>query len=225
MFFDVERPTREGLALMLEHSVLSPSSGRVEVVEGCDLARRLGVGVMMVTPLWLELAVAKLAGSDVIPASVLAFPHGASLPSAKAYEAEKLVAVGAREIDMVMNVSAVKSGDYEAAERDIAGVVMAAGSGAKVKVILETSLLTDEEIVASCRISERAGAAFVKTSTGFGPGGATTAHVALLRRSVGASVGVKASGGIRSLSDALAIIRAGASRIGTSSTEKILSEL
>lgn len=225
MFFE-ERPTREGLASMLEHSVLAPSAGKKDIVEGCALARRLGAGVMMVQPFWLGLVVSELAGSDVIPASVLAFPHGASLPSAKAYEAERLAQAGAREIDMVMNVSAVKSGDCDAAERDIAGVVAAAaGHGAKVKVILETSLLTDEEIVASCRISERAGAAFVKTSTGFASGGATTEHVALMRRSVDASVGVKASGGIRTLAAALAMIRYGASRIGTSSTEKILSEL
>lgn len=217
--------SRMELARMLEHSVLSPSSGWSEIVEGCRTAVRLGAGVMMVQPFWLELVVAELAGSDVLPASVLAFPHGLSLSSAKAYEAERLAVIGAREIDMVMNISAVKSGDYDAAERDIAGVVAASGSVVRVKVILETALLTDEEIIASCRIAARAGAAFVKTSTGFGPGGATREAVSLMRRSVSPYVGVKASGGIRSLADALAMIEAGASRIGTSSTEKILSEL
>lgn len=224
MFFDVDRPTRAGLARMLEHSVLAPSAGRREIIEGCEVAARLHAGVMMVQPFWLELIVAELAGSDVKPASVLAFPHGCSTTSAKAYEAERLAAAGAGEIDMVMNISALKSGDHVAVERDIAAVVAAAGASARVKVILETALLTDAEIVDSCRIAERAGAAFVKTSTGFGPGGATREGVALMRKSVGPSVGVKASGGIRSLEDALEMIRCGACRIGTSATEKILSD-
>ena len=212
------------LAKKLEHSVLAPGATRREIVEGCRVARDWRAGVMMVQPVWLELAVAELAGSGVTPASVLAFPHGAALPEAKAFEAAALARLGAREIDMVMNVGAMKSGDYDAVRRDIAGVVKAAGD-APVKVILEICLLTDEEIATACKICEAAGGAFVKTSTGFAKSGATPAAVALMRRNVCKSVGVKASGGIRTLADALEMIRAGADRIGTSSTAKILEEM
>ena len=212
------------LAKKLEHSVLAPDTTRAEIVEGCRVARDWGAGVMMVQPTWLELAVSELAGSDVTPASVLAFPHGTALPETKAAEASALARLGARELDMVMNVGALKSGDYDMVHRDVAGVVEAAGD-APVKVILEICLLTDEEIIAACKICEAAGAAFVKTSTGFAKSGATFAAVALMRRSVGEDVGVKASGGIRTLADALDMIRAGADRIGTSSTVKILGEM
>lgn len=215
---------RAELAKMLEHSVLSPTATQRDILAGCDVARRLGVGVMMVQPCWLETAVAALGGSDVRPASVLAFPHGASLSPAKAYEAEALARIGAREIDMVMNVGALKSGMTEAVRRDIAMIVAASG-GAAVKVILEICHLAEAEIVAACQIAESAGAAFVKTSTGFAGGGATCEAVALMRRSVGAAVGVKASGGIRTLADALRMIECGASRIGTSATVDILREI
>lgn len=210
---------------MLEHSVLAPGASRAEVVAGVEVARRLNAGVMMVAPCWLETVVAELAGCGTIPASVLAFPHGTSLPEAKASEAERLARLGARELDMVMNVGRLKSGEFEAVRRDIAGVVAAAGAQTRVKVILETCLLTDAEIVAACKISEDAGAAYVKTSTGFSSGGATAHAVALMRASVGAHTGVKASGGIRTLADARAMIEAGATRIGTSATERILDEL
>ncbi len=213
------------LARMLEHSVLSPGASRAEIAAGCALARERGVRAMVVQPCWLEYAVSCLVGSDVLPVSVLAFPHGASLPSAKAHEAAALAALGAKEIDMVMNVSALKDRDYDIVAKDIAGVVAAAGAAVRVKVILETALLTDEEIVDACRIAVDAGAAFVKTSTGFGPGGATSEAVSLMRRTVGDGMGVKASGGIRSLDDALKMIEAGADRIGTSATVKILDEL
>ncbi len=212
------------LAKKLEHSVLGPGTTRAEIVAGCAVARDCGARVMMVQPAWLELAVAELAGSDVAPASVLAFPHGAALPETKASEAAALAALGAREIDMVMNVGALRSGDYDAVHRDVAGVVEATGES-PVKVILEICLLTNEEIVAACKICETAGAAFVKTSTGFSKSGATAGAVALMRRSVGENVGVKASGGIRTLDQALEMIRAGADRIGTSSTAAILGEM
>ena len=219
------KPTRAELAKMLEHSVLAPTATLSDVIDGCVLARGFDVGVMMVQPCWLEHAVAELAGSSVIPASVLSFPHGLSLPSAKAVEAERLALLGAREIDMVMNVSALKSREYAFVSDDIAGVVASAGGSVRIKVILETASLTEDEIVRACGIAEEAGAAFVKTSTGFGPSGATCEAVALMRRSVSAYMGVKASGGIRNLQQALEMVRCGASRIGTSSTEKILLEM
>ncbi len=213
------------LAGMLEHSVLSPGAGRAEIAAGCALAQDHDVRAMVVQPCWLRYAAELLGESEVLPVSVLAFPHGASLSSAKAHEAERLAWLGAKEIDMVMNVSALKDRDYGAVASDIAGVVAAVGTAARVKVILETALLTDCEIVNACRIAVDAGAAFVKTSTGFGPGGATPGAVSLMRRTVGDGVGVKASGGIRSLADALKMIEAGADRIGTSATGKILAEL
>lgn len=212
------------LAKKLEHSVLAPDAARGDILEGCRVAREWGAGVMMVQPAWLELAAAELAGSGVTPASVLAFPHGAARAEAKAFEASLLARLGALEIDMVMNAGALKSGDCGAVLRDVAGVVEAAG-GARVKVILEICLLTDEEIAEACGICERAGAAFVKTSTGFAKSGATAEAVALMRRSVSERVGVKASGGIRTLAQAREMIRAGADRIGTSATAKILEEL
>lgn len=215
---------RRDLAGFLEHSVLAPSTTEEDVIKGCALARACGAVVMMVQPAWLRRAVAELAGSGVKPASVLSFPHGASLPEAKAFEAEKLASAGAMEIDMVINIGALKSGKYDLVRNDIAGVVSAAGESVMIKTILETALLTDEEIAAACRIAEEAKAAFVKTSTGFGPGGAVCGAVALMRKSVTGGVGVKASGGIRTLAQTLEMIRCGANRIGTSSTEAILRE-
>lgn len=220
-----KRPTKAELAKMLEHSVLGPASTKSDVSAGCELARALEVGVMVVQPYWLEHAVAELAGSCVLPASVLSFPHGASLSCAKAAEAEKLALLGAKEIDMVMNVGALKSGEFDLVHDDIMGVVAAAGASVRLKVILETALLSVDEIVRACEIAERAGAAFVKTSTGFGPGGATREAVALMRRSVGGNVGVKASGGIRTLEQALEMVDCGACRIGTSATARILQEM
>ncbi|MDL2263256.1 deoxyribose-phosphate aldolase [Synergistaceae bacterium OttesenSCG-928-I11] len=217
--------TEAELARTLEHSVLSPAASRADIEAGCELARAYGVRAMVVQPYWLEHAVACLAGSEVLPVSVLAFPHGVSLPSAKAHEAERLAMLGAKEIDMVMNVSALKCRDYDAVASDIAGVVAASGVAVRVKVILETAFLIDDEIADACRIAQDAGAAFVKTSTGFGPGGATCEAVALMRRTVSDFVGVKASGGIRTLDDALKMLVCGADRIGTSATKKILDEM
>lgn len=211
------------IAKMLEHSVLAPDASRADILAGCRVARDWGAGVMMVQPAWLELAVSELEGSGVTPASVLAFPHGAATAEAKAFEASLLARLGAREIDMVMNVGAMKSGDEGVVHSDVAGVVEASG-GARVKVILEICLLTDEEIAAACKICESAGAAFVKTSTGFAKSGATAAAVSLMRRSVSERVGVKASGGVRTLAAVREMIQAGADRIGTSSTAAILGE-
>lgn len=214
----------QAFAKKLEHSVLSPAATERDIIDGCAVARQYGAGVMMVQPFWLNLAAEALSGSDVIPASVLAFPHGCTLAAAKAFEAESLVRTGTREIDMVMNIGAFKSGLYRAVEDDIAGVVKASQPSV-VKVILEICYLSDDEIVTACKICENAGAGFVKTSTGFGKSGATKEAVALMRNTVGNRMGVKASGGIRTLADAQGMIESGAGRIGTSSTVQIMEEL
>jgi deoxyribose-phosphate aldolase len=178
-----------------------------------------------VAPLWVALAARELAGAAKVVA-VIGFPHGDTLPQAKAYEALLALESGVAELDMVMQIGALKSGDPTTVLSDIAGVVDAAREhGARVKVILETALLTEEEKLLACRLAEEAGAHIVKTSTGFGPGGATEADVALLRRAVGDRLGVKASGGIRTLDQALAMIRAGATRLGTSASVSIVREM
>jgi deoxyribose-phosphate aldolase len=174
---------------------------------------------------WVPLTAARLRGSGVRVGSVVGFPLGAAAPEAKAFAARHLVGIGAAEIDMVMNVGALRSGEDEAVVRDVAGVVEAAGPGATVKVILETALLRDDEKERACLLCKQAGAHFVKTSTGFGPGGATAEDVRLMRRVVGPEMGVKASGGIRDIPVALEMVRAGASRIGSSSGVAIVSAL
>ena len=174
-------------------------------------------------PSMIEAVGCRLNGEKPVPVCVVGFPLGATLPEVKAFETSAAVARGAREIDMVLNLGAFKGGEDDLARRDVQAVVDAAG-GFPVKVILETALLSDEEIVRACRISVDAGAAFVKTSTGFGPGGATAHAVSLMRRTVGSDIGVKASGGIHTFADAVAMIEAGADRIGASASVAIVSE-
>jgi deoxyribose-phosphate aldolase len=166
-----------------------------------------------------------LKGSPVVVCTVVGFPLGATPTEVKVYEAQQAIRDGATEIDMVINVGAVKSRDYELAERDIASVARACRAGnALLKVIIEAALLSDEEKVIACQLAKVAGADYVKTSTGFGPGGATAADVALMRRVVGPTIGVKAAGGIRTLADAQEMIAAGASRLGASASVKIMQE-
>lgn len=216
--------TRAELAGSIEHALLSPTATREDIVRGCELARSVGVRAMVVAPCWLRLTVKKLEGCPVLPVSVLGFPHGNNLAIAKAYEASRLAEIGAREIDMVMNLSAMKCGSYGEVAHDIAGVVVSVEPmKVKVKVVLETSMLTDEEIETACSIARDSGAAFVKTSTGFARGGATVEAVSLMSQMVGEDMGVKAAGGIRTLDDVLRMIEAGATTIGTSATEKIFS--
>jgi len=186
----------------------------------CAEARFYGFAAVCVLPRWLPLAVQALAGSRVAPGTVVGFPLGANAPSIKAAEATWAVDHGARELDMVMALGALREGEDRAVEEDIAGVVRAAGPHALVKVILETALLTPAEIERAVRLSVAGGAAFVKTSTGFF-GGATVDAVRLMRQVAPPTVGVKASGGIRTLTEALAMIQAGANRIGTSSAVAI----
>jgi deoxyribose-phosphate aldolase len=207
-------------AKMIDHTLLKPEAQREDIVRLCDEARKYHFASVCVNSTWVGLAKALLSGSDVMVCAVVGFPLGAMSPGAKAYEARDAVRAGANEIDMVMNVGAMKSRDYETVFEDICKVVKASAP-ARVKVILETSSLTDEEKVIGCTLSKLAGAAFVKTSTGFAKGGATVEDVALMRRVVGPDMGVKASGGVRTTEDAAAMSKAGASRIGASASVAI----
>jgi deoxyribose-phosphate aldolase len=178
-----------------------------------------------VNPVHVALCRQILEDTDIEIACVAGFPLGATLPEVKAYEAQRAIIAGATEVDMVINVGAIKDGAYALAQQDIAAVVQACHArGAILKVIIEAAMLTDEEKVAACAIAQEAGADFVKTSTGFGPGGAKIEDVALMRRTVGPTMGIKAAGGIRSYADALAMISAGATRIGASAGVRILQQ-
>jgi deoxyribose-phosphate aldolase len=217
--------TRSEMAKMLDHSVLKPEATERDVRVGADIVRAWRIGFYCVQPCWVEFAVQALAGTETGIVSVVGFPHGCDRSDAKANAAALAVADGAAEIDMVQNFGALKSGHPAAVAADIAAVVRAA-PGVPVKVILETAALTDDEKRLACRLACDAGAAFVKTSTGFHPsGGATIADVRLMRAVVGRRVGVKASGGIRTLADAHALLDAGANRIGTSASAAILGAL
>jgi deoxyribose-phosphate aldolase len=214
------------LARMIDHTNLRPESTPKQIVRLCQEGREFGFAAVAVHPCYVSLAVAQLQGSAVKVATVAGFPLGADLTCAKCFEAEETLRLGAAEIDMVLNIGALKSGDRDAVLADIRSVVeVAHAHSGLLKVILETGLLTDDEKKAACEISVQAKADFVKTSTGFLGGGATVADVALMRRVVGNAAGVKASGGIRTLADAEAMIAAGASRIGTSSGVSIIREL
>jgi len=217
--------TRAELACILDHSVLKPESTQTDIQAGIDAVRALGVGFYCVQPCWVKLAASALAGTDARVVSVVGFPHGCDLPDVKAQAAARAVGDGAREIDMVIDIGALRSGREDTVAADVEAVVRAI-PGVPVKVILETSALDDAQKRLGCRIAVAAGAAFVKTSTGFhASGGATVHDVRLMRETVGANVGVKASGGIRTLADAMAMIDAGASRIGTSASAAILAAM
>ena len=216
---------RRQLASMIDHSVLKPEAPEGDVRAGADVVRAWRIGFYCVQPCWVALAARELVATEARIVSVIGFPHGCDDMAVKARAAEVAVRAGAREIDMVLNLGALKSGDMATVARDIDGVVRAVPR-IPVKVILETRALTDDEKRIACRLTQDAGAAFVKTSTGFHPaGGATVNDVRLLRASVGPDFGVKASGGIRSLADALAMIEAGADRIGASASVEILAAL
>ena len=205
------------LAGYIDHTLLKPDSTAEDIDRICDEALKYRFAAVCFNPVWIRRAAGKLKGSGVKIASVVGFPLGASAPRIKAAEARQALRDGASEIDMVLNVGALKGGDYELVRRDIAGVADACREvGALCKVILETALLSDEEKVVASRLSKEAKAHYVKTSTGFGGGGATVFDVALMREAVGPKLGVKASGGIKSADDAQQMIAAGATRIGAS---------
>ena len=211
------------MAKYIDHTYLKQEASLNDIRRICDEAKKFHTASVCVNPSYIQYVAQQLEGSGVTPCCVIAFPLGASTPEAKAFEASDAATKGAKEIDMVVNVGAIKSGDWQLVKRDIEGVVNAVRGRALVKVIIETCLLTDEEKVKACTVAKLAGAAFVKTSTGYSTGGATVEDVRLMRETVGPDMGVKASGGVRTYDDAVAMINAGASRIGASSTAKIVA--
>ncbi len=214
---------------MIDHAVLAPDATRDDVLAGCELVAEVGTASICIHPRWVTVAAEALQGSPVAVGTVAGFPLGATTSEVKAFEARQAFARGADEIDMVLAITALKSGDYAAVRDDVAAVVGAAyiadAEEPVVKVILETCYLTDEEKRIAVELAVEAGAHFVKTSTGLGPEGATVANVRLLRELAPEHVGVKAAGGIRTVEDCLAMIDAGANRLGCSSTRKIADGL
>ena len=215
--------TPADMAKYIDHTYLKPEASVNEIRKICDEAKKYHCASVCVNPSYIQYVAQQLEGSGVTPCCVIAFPFGTSTPEAKAFEASDAASKGAREIDMVINVGAIKSGYWLLVKRDIEGVVNAVKGRAKVKVIIEACLLTDEEKVKACTVAKLAGAAFVKTSTGYSTGGATVEDVRLMRETVGPEMGVKASGGVRTYDDAVAMLKAGANRLGCSSTMKIVS--
>jgi deoxyribose-phosphate aldolase len=211
------------IARLIDHTLLKPEATREDVKKLCSEARQYGFASVCLNPCWVPLAARELAGSNVKVCAVAGFPLGASVTSVKAAEAEQAARDGAREVDMVINVGALRSGDFDAVKNDIEAVANACHrQGAIVKVILETALLDDTQKAVACTLAKMAHADFVKTSTGFGPAGATAQDVALMRMVVGPEMGVKAAGGIRTLEDLKKMTAAGATRIGASASVKIV---
>ncbi|WP_366924940.1 deoxyribose-phosphate aldolase [Metallumcola ferriviriculae] len=217
--------TKNEMAKMIDHTLLKAEAAADAVKKLCQEAAGNNFASVCINPSYVKLASLELAESDVDVCTVIGFPLGATTWQAKAFEAKQAVTDGAAEVDMVINVGALKSGMVELVEQEIKAVVKAAGADVLVKVIIETCYLTDEEKVAACKAAKQAGADFVKTSTGFGTGGATEADIKLMRDTVGPEMGVKASGGVRTYQDATTMINAGATRIGASAGIKIISEM
>jgi len=216
------QPSNRSLASMIDHTLLKAEATREEIEKHCKEAAQYQFFSVCINPYWITYCSDLLRGSGVKICTVIGFPLGANSPAIKEQEAAKAVSDGADEVDMVINVGAMKSRDFDLIREDIAAVVRGAG-GRLVKVILETALLTREEIIIACRLSKEAGADFVKTSTGFSKGGATVEHISLMRNVVGPSMGVKASGGVRDTKFANQLIEAGASRIGASASIAIVT--
>ncbi|BDG46466.1 MULTISPECIES: deoxyribose-phosphate aldolase [Parageobacillus] len=211
------------MAKMIDHTLLKADTTKAQIVKLCEEAKQYGFASVCVNPTWVATAAELLKGTDVKVCTVIGFPLGANTPETKAFEAKNAIENGAAEVDMVINIGALKDGNDDLVERDIRAVVEAAKGKALVKVIIETCLLTEEEKVRACQLAVKAGADYVKTSTGFSTGGATTEDVALMRKTVGPNIGVKASGGVRDIKSAMAMIEAGATRIGTSSGVAIVA--
>ncbi|HFR3368888.1 TPA: deoxyribose-phosphate aldolase, partial [Streptococcus suis] len=206
----------------IDHTILKPETTQEQVEKILAEAKEYDFASVCVNPTWVALAAESLKDSDVKVCTVIGFPLGANTPAVKAFETKDAISNGADEIDVVINIGALKTGNYDLVLEDIKAVVAASGDKL-VKVIIEACLLTDDEKVKACQLSQEAGADYVKTSTGFSTGGATVADVALMRKTVGPDMGVKASGGARSYEDAIAFIEAGASRIGASSGVAIMN--
>lgn len=216
------RMSKQSIAALIDHTLLKPETTLNHIHELCDEALTYRFASVCVNPVWVKYCAERLQRSTVKVCTVVGFPLGATTTVSKVVETAEAIEDGATEIDMVLNIGGLKSGKLELVEADIAAVVQASESQALVKVILETGLLTDEEKRIACRLSKKAGAAFVKTSTGFAGSGATTHDVSLMRDTVGPDMGVKASGGIRDLETAQAMIKAGATRIGASASVAIV---
>jgi deoxyribose-phosphate aldolase len=212
-----------GVASMIDHTLLRPDATRANIEELCREAAQFKFATVCVNPTWVQLCAGRLRGTPVLTCAVVGFPLGATTPDVKQYETRRVIADGAREVDTVINIGALKSGDLALVERDIAAVTAACRArGVLSKVIIEAAYLTDDEKVSACTLAKAAGADYVKTSTGFGPSGATVADVVLMRRVVGAEMGIKAAGGIRDLDALKAMVAAGATRIGASAGVKIV---
>jgi deoxyribose-phosphate aldolase len=215
--------TKDSLAGMIDHTLLKPDATPAMITQLCDEARKYHFASVCVNPTHVKLCAGLLHGSNVKVCTVIGFPLGANTSDVKAYEARNAIENGADEIDMVINIGALKAGNTELVGADIRAVVEAGHAGkALVKVIIETALLTDDEKVTACQLAKKAGADFVKTSTGFSGGGATVADIALMRKTVGPTMGVKASGGVHNHEEAEALVAAGATRIGASAGIKII---
>jgi len=215
---------RKTMASMIDHTVLKPFASKEHILQGCREALEHKFASVCINPCFIKLVAKELKDSDVKTCTVISFPLGANTSDIKSSEARNAVNDGAQEIDMVINIGALKDGDLTYVENDISQVVKASG-GAIVKVIIETCYLTDEEKVIACEIAKKAGASYVKTSTGFATGGATAHDIDLMRRTVGKDLGVKASGGVKTLHDALIMLEAGANRIGASSGVEIIRQM
>ena len=211
------------LASMIDHTLLKANAPREEILQICEEAKEYRTASVCVNSYWASTVHEALKGSGVMTCCVVGFPLGAMSTEAKAFETKEAVKDGAEEIDMVINIGLARVGEWDALQEDIAAVVKAAGNAA-VKVIIEACLLTDDEKVKACVAAQNAGAAFVKTSSGFSSSGATVEDIKLMRETVGPNMGVKAAGGIRSRETALAMIRAGANRVGASATQKLIEE-
>ncbi|WP_415874111.1 deoxyribose-phosphate aldolase [Domibacillus aminovorans] len=211
------------IAKTIDHTLLKADAKKEDIEKLCEEANRHGFASVCINPALVKQASELLRGSEVKVCTVIGFPLGATVTEVKAFETKIAIDHGATEVDMVINIGALKDGDYDAVEKDIRAVVASAQGKALVKVIIETSLLTDKEKKKACELAVSAGADYVKTSTGFSAGGATEADVTLMRQTVGPKIGVKASGGVRSQQDAMTMIKAGATRIGASSSISIVT--
>ncbi|WP_249594849.1 deoxyribose-phosphate aldolase [Peribacillus frigoritolerans] len=215
----------QNVAGLIDHTLLKADATKEQIKVLCEEAREYNFASVCVNPTWVEYASELLEGSEVKVCTVIGFPLGATTPETKAFETKDAIANGAHEVDMVINIGALKDKDDELVERDIRAVVAASTGKALSKVIIETSLLTDEEKVRACELAVKAGTDYVKTSTGFSTGGATVEDITLMRKTVGPDIGVKASGGVRNTSDAQNVIEAGATRIGASAGVSIVKGL
>ncbi|MBT2645999.1 deoxyribose-phosphate aldolase [Bacillus sp. ISL-34] len=215
----------QNVAGLIDHTLLKADATKEQIKVLCEEAREYNFASVCVNPTWVKYASELLEGSDVKVCTVIGFPLGATTPETKAFETKDAISNGAHEVDMVINIGALKDRDDELVERDIRAVVAASTGKALSKVIIETSLLTDEEKVRACELAVKAGTDYVKTSTGFSTGGATVEDITLMRKTVGPDIGVKASGGVRNTSDAQKVIEAGATRIGASAGVSIVKGL